>query len=268
MGTGFGGRGGEVSIRALIADDEPLARESIRRFLRHHPDVEVVRECSDGQSTAAGILSQLPQLVFLDVQMPELDGFAVIERVGVDRMPATIFVTAYDQHALAAFDANALDYLLKPFGKVRFDRALARARERLAAQADRELMHSLLETVNQASLQNDYLERLPVNQNGRIIFVKTSDIQWIESTGNGALLHVAAGKHGIRETLSTLEQKLDPKAFVRIHRSTIVNLHYVKEVHPWFHGYHLVLLGNGQELRMSRYQHEVAELLGLRKRHS
>jgi two-component system LytT family response regulator len=254
-----------MSIRAFIADDEPLAREGIRRFLRHHPDIEVVQECCDGKSAVAGILDQQPELVFLDVQMPELDGFQVIERVGADSIPATIFVTAYDQYALAAFDTNALDYLLKPFSRARFDRALTRARERLSSRPNREWMHSLLQSVAKAAIQASYVDRLSINQNGRIIFVKTVDIQWIESAGNSAVLHLASGQYAIRESLSGLELRLNPKEFVRIHRSTIVNLNYVKEVHPWFHGYHLVLLDNGQELRMSRYQYEVAERLGLRR---
>ncbi len=254
-----------MSISALIADDESLARESIRRFLRRHPDIEVLQECSDGQSAAVAILEQQPQLVFLDIQMPELDGFEVIEQVGVDKMPATIFVTAYDQYALTAFDTNALDYLLKPFGRDRFDRALARARERLASRPDRELMQSLLQSIVKSAVQPSYVDRLPISQNGRIIFVKAADIQWIESAGNAAVLHVASGHYAIRDSLSALERSLNPKEFVRIHRSTIVNLHYVKEVHPWFHGYHVVLLENGRELRMSRYQRQVAERFGIRK---
>jgi two-component system LytT family response regulator len=255
-----------MSIRALIVDDEPLARQSIRRFLKHHPDVHVLEECGDGQSAVAAILSNRPDLVFLDVQMPELDGFAVVSQVGVENMPATIFVTAYDQYALRAFDANALDYLLKPFGKTRFERALARAQERLAGNADREMMQRLLRTIESIVGQRQYIDRLPVTENGRIVFVRTKDIQWIESAGNYARLHVASRSHDIRETLTSLEGKLNPQTFVRIHRSTIVNLHYVKEVHPWFHGYHLVLLESGQELRMSRYQYEIAKRLGLRGR--
>jgi two-component system LytT family response regulator len=254
-----------MCIRALIADDERLAREGICRFLRHHPDIEVVQECCDGESAVTAILDRQPELVFLDVQMPGLDGFRVIERVGVERMPATIFVTAYDRYALAAFDSNAVDYLLKPFGRGRFDRALTRARERLSSRPDRELMRSLLQTAARAATQTNYVDRLSINQNGRILLVKTVDIQWIESAGNNAAVHVAAGQHVIREPLSALEQCLNPKEFVRIHRSTIVNLRYVKEIHPWFQGYHVVLLENGQELRMSRYQREVAERLGLRR---
>ena len=255
-----------MSIRALIVDDEPLARQSVRRFLKNHPDICVLDECGDGQSAVAAILSHKPDLVFLDVQMPEFDGFGVVGRIGVEHMPATIFVTAYDQYALAAFDANALDYLLKPFGKARFDRALSRVRERLAGYPDPEVIQRLLRTIATtaaATAGKSYVDRLPVTENGRIIFVKTREIRWIESAGNYVRVHVASRHHDIRDTLANLERKLNPDEFVRIHRSTIVNLRYIKEVHPWFHGYHLVLLENGQELRMSRYQNEVAGRLGL-----
>jgi two-component system, LytTR family, response regulator len=252
-----------MSIRSLIVDDEPLARHSVRRFLKYHPDIEVLGECGDGQSAVDAILANKPDLVFLDVQMPELNGFAVVDRIGVEQMPATIFITAYDQYALAAFDANALDYLLKPFGKTRFDRALNRARERVGTRGDRDMMQRLLQAMETVAGQKLYIDRLPITENGRIVFVKTRDIQWMESTGNYVLLHVCSRNHEIRETLTNLEGKLDPREFVRIHRSTIVNLQYVKEVHPWFHGCHLVVLENGDKLRMSRYQKEVAQRLGL-----
>jgi two-component system, LytTR family, response regulator len=254
-----------MTIRALIVDDEPLARQSIRRFLKSHPDIQALFECVDGESAVTAIQSNKPDLVFLDVQMPELDGFSVINRIGVDKMPATIFVTAYDQYAVAAFDANALDYLLKPFGKVRFDRALNRARQRIAGNADHEMMQRFMRSMESVAGQKNYVDRLPVIDNGRITFVKTRDIQWIESAGNYARLHAASRHHDIRETLTNLESKLSPSEFVRIHRSTIVNLRHVKEIHPWFHGYHLVLLESGQELRLSRYQQQVAERLGLRR---
>lgn len=257
-----------MTIRALIVDDEPLARQSIRRFLKHHPDVSIVEECSDGQSAVTTILASRPDLVFLDVQMPELDGFAVVQRVGVERMPATIFVTAYDHYAVAAFDTNAVDYLLKPFGKGRFDRALNRVRERLLNRPDGDRLQRLLRTLELASGEKAYADRLPIMENGRVIFVNTGEIQWIESFGNYARLHLAGRHHDIRDTLTNLEGKLNPKEFIRIHRSTIVNLQYVKQVHPWFHGYHLVLLQNGQELRMSRYQQGIAERLGVRTRYS
>ncbi len=252
-----------MSIRALVIDDEPLARQSVRRFLKNHPDIEIVGECGDGQSAVDAILSQKPDLVFLDVQMPEMDGFEVVSRIGVEQMPATIFVTAYDQYALKAFDANALDYLLKPFGKTRFDRALARARERIAGSLDRDAAQRILRAMESAATRRRYIDRFPVSENGRIVFVKAGEIQWIEAAGNYARLHAAGRSHDVRETLTSLGAKLDPATFLRIHRSAIVNVQFVKEVQPWFNGYHLVLLENGRKLRMSRYQREVAERLGL-----
>ena len=252
-----------MSIRALVVDDEPLARQSVRRFLKHHADIEVVGECGDGQAAVAAILTRKPDLIFLDVQLPEMDGFEVVGRIGVERMPSTIFVTAYDQYALRAFDANALDYLLKPFGKTRFERALARARERIAGGLDHEAAQRILRAMESAAGHGSYIDRIPVSASGRIVFVKVRDIQWIEAAGNYARIHAAGRSYDVRETLSSLEGKLDPADFLRIHRSAIVNIQFVKEVHPWFHGYHLVLLENGQKLRMSRYQREVAERLGL-----
>src|SRR5690242_10735882 len=191
-----------MTIRALIVDDEPLARQSVRRFLKDHLDVQVLGECCAGQSAVDTILANNLDLVFLDVQMPELDGFAVINRVGADRMPGTIFVTAYDQYALAAFDANALDYLLKPFGKARFDRALARARERIALQVNRESLQRFLEAMEGIGTSRNYIDRLPVTENGRIVFVKTADIEWIESARNYTRVHAHSRHHDIRETLS------------------------------------------------------------------
>jgi len=252
-----------MTIRALIVDDEPLARQSVRRFLKYHPDIEVVAECGDGRSAVTAIQADKPDIIFLDVQMPEMDGFEVVNRIGVDRMPAAIFVTAYDQYALRAFDANALDYLLKPFGKARFERALTRAREGIAGGLDKEATQRILRVMEGAARRGSYLDRIPISKSGRIVFVEVGEIQWIEAAGNYTRIHTKGRSHDVRETLTSLERKLDPKDFLRIHRSAIVNVLFVKEVHPWFHGYHLVLLEDGQKLRMSRYQHEVAQTLGL-----
>jgi two-component system, LytTR family, response regulator len=252
-----------MKIRALIVDDEPLGRRGVLRFLRNDPEIEVVAQCSDGQAAVDAILARNPDLVFLDIQMPEMDGFEVVRRVGPQNMPVTIFVTAYDRYAVRAFDANAIDYLLKPVGQARFERALARAKERIAESSKEDVAERIVATLEQIKRQDKYLDRLPVSENGRILFVKTKEIDWIEANGNYARLHVGARTHEIRETLNSLERKLDPRDFLRIHRSTIVNVHLIKEIQPWFHGYHLVLLQNGQELRMSRYQNEIAKRLGL-----
>jgi two-component system, LytTR family, response regulator len=252
-----------VKIRALVVDDEPLARKCVRRFLQNNAEVVVVAECGDGESAVAAILAKKPDLVFLDVQMPEMDGFAVVRAVGVDRMPAIIFVTAYDRYALRAFDANALDFLLKPFGQERFERALARARKRIVGNSSHDEARRILAVLEQGQINQGYGERLPIAENGRILFVNTKDIDWIEAEGNYALLHVGSRGHELRETLTNLERKLNPRDFLRIHRSAIVNVHSIKEIRPWFRGYHLVVLQNGKELRMSRYQRDVAKRLGM-----
>ena len=254
-----------MTIRALIIDDEPLARRGLLRFLKNDPEVELLAECADGESAVASILSQKPDLVFLDVQMPEMDGLSVVRTVGVSRMPVTIFVTAYDRYALRAFEVNALDYLLKPVGQERFTDALTRAKRRIAEKSQCDLNQNIKAMLERLRC-TEYLEHLSVQQNGRIVLVRTKEIDWIEANGNYARLHVGVRTHEIRETLNALERKLDPRAFLRIHRSTIVNVCAIKEMHPWFHGYHRVLLQNGQELRMSRYQNKIAQQLGFRIR--
>jgi two-component system LytT family response regulator len=252
-----------MKIRALIVDDEPLARRGLWRFLKNDPEADVVGESGDGRCAVAAILSKKPDLVFLDVQMPEMDGFEVVRRIGPERMPALIFVTAYDRYAIRAFETNAIDYLLKPITQVRFEKALARARQRIADKSKDQVIQRLSATLEQSKRHDEFLDRLPVSENGRILLVNTEEIDWIEANGNYARLHVGPRTHEIRETLSTLERKLNPRDFLRIHRSAIVNLHRIREIQPWFHGYHLVLLQNGRELRMSRYQNETAKRLGL-----
>ena len=251
-----------MRIRALIVDDEPLARKSLLRHLQFHPGIQVIGECGDGRSAVETIRAERPDLVFLDVQMPEMDGFQVIERIEPRRMPAIIFVTAYDQYALRAFDSNALDYLLKPFRKARLDQALARASERIARNPDPEFTARIVAAMDALTARDDYLERIPVPLNGRITFVRVEDIEWIEGAGNYAQLHLVKRTHAIRETLNSLQCKLNPKQFVRVHRSTIVNVSRIKEIHPWFQGYHMILLESGHRVRMSRYQSEAMKRLG------
>jgi two-component system LytT family response regulator len=252
-----------MMVRALIVDDEPLARRSVWRFLESDPDVVVVGECGDGASAVATIRAEKPDLVLLDIQMPEMDGFEVVRQIGTEPIPAWIFVTAYDRYALRAFDINALDYLLKPVGRGRFERALVRAKERLAERSHRDLHTRIIAALEQVKRQDEYLDRLPVAENGRILLVKTREIDWIEAEGNYCRLHVGPRTYEIRETLSALNLKLNPRDFLRIHRSSIVNVHRIKEIQPWFHGYHVVLLENGQQLRMSRYKDAVAKQLGI-----
>lgn len=247
-------------IRALIVDDEPHARLRIRRFLENDATIEVIGECVDGESAVQSIRSNNPDLIFLDIQMPEMTGFDVVRNLGL-KMPVTVFVTAYDHYALRAFDANAIDYLLKPFSKQRFQRALLRAREQIAGRAGMNDIRRLLTGLEPT--QPRYLDRLSVVHNGRILLINVEDIDWIKACGNYALLCVGDQQYEIRETLSNLEERLDRRNFLRIHRSTMVNVHRIREIQPWFHGHHLVVLKNGLQLRMSRYQREAASQLGL-----
>jgi two-component system LytT family response regulator len=253
-----------MMMRALIVDDEVLARVALLRLLKNERDINVAGQCGDGESAVQFIQQSRPDLVFLDIQMPEMDGFEVVEAVGVERMPVTIFVTAFDRYAIRAFDANAVDYLLKPFASDRLSRALSRARDRLVGRQDKEAAQRLFSLL-ESRYQSDYAQRLPVSSGGRVLFVSVSDIDWIQAEGNYARLHVARRVYDLRETLQVLAEKLDPREFIRIHRSTIVNVRRIREVQPWFQGSHIVVLHSGEELRMSRYQRDAVErLLGKR----
>jgi len=253
-----------MTLRALIVDDEALARTALVRLLKRERDVSLIGQCDDGESAVQTIRQAQPDIVFLDVQMPEMDGFQVVEAIGAERMPVTIFVTAFDRYAIRAFDANAVDYLLKPFAPDRLTRALARARERCLGKQDKEASQRLFSLLD-SRLQSDYAQRLAVATGGRIVFVPVADIDWIEAEGNYARLHVSRKAFDVRETLQALMEKLDPREFIRIHRSTIVNARRIREVQPWFQGSHIVVLQSGEELRMSRYQREAVDrLLGKR----
>lgn len=250
-----------MTLRALVVDDEALARRALLRLLKLETDISVIGQCGDGESAVETIRRLRPDVIFLDVQMPEMDGFRVLETIGPEQMPVTVFVTAFDQYAIRAFDANAVDYLLKPFSADRLARAVARARERLIGKQDRESAQRLFSLLERTRFHSDYAQRLTVSVRGRILFVPVAGIDWIEAEGNYARLHVARKIYDIRETLQALMEKLDPRDFVRIHRSTIVNIQRVREVQPWFQGSHIVLLHTGEELRMSRYQRDAVERL-------
>lgn len=253
-----------MTLRALIVDDEALARTALVRLLKRERDVNLIGQCGDGESAVQAIRQTQPDIVFLDVQMPEMDGFQVVEAIGAEQMPVTIFVTAFDRYAIRAFDANAVDYLLKPFAADRLARALARARDRCLGRHDKEAAQRLFSLLD-GRLQSDYAQRLTVATGGRIVFVPVADIDWIEAEGNYARLHVSRKIYDVRETLQALMEKLDPREFIRIHRSTIVNARRIREVQPWFQGGHIVVLQSGEELRMSRYQRDAVErLLGKR----
>jgi two-component system LytT family response regulator len=253
-----------MTMRALIVDDEPLARTALLRLLKRDRSISVSGECGDGESAVQAIRQMQPDLVFLDVQMPEMDGFQVVEAIGVEQMPATIFVTAFDRYAIRAFDTCAVDYLLKPFVPDRFCRAIARAHERWQHRQNKDAAQRLFSLLGKR-YQGDYVQRLTVASGGRILFVSVNEIDWIEAEGNYARLHAGRRVYDVRETLQALTEKLDPREFIRIHRSTIVNAQRIREVHPWFQGSHIVILHSGEELRMSRYQRDAVErLLGKR----
>jgi two-component system, LytTR family, response regulator len=238
-----------AKIRALIVDDEQLARSNIAVLLQLDPEVETIGECGSGVEAVAEIRSLKPDLVFLDIQMPECDGFDVLEMLGNDLPSAVVFVTAYDQYALRAFEAGALDYLLKPFDNVRFERALLRAKQRIA------LSRNVPRTV----------ERIAVKSAGQVSFLKVAEIDWIESADYYSCLHVGTKSHLLRRTMAELEQELDQNIFCRIHRSTIVNLNRVQGLKLDENGEYEVLLDNGSRLRLSRrYRTQLQFRMGMR----
>jgi two-component system, LytTR family, response regulator len=242
-----------VRIRTLIADDEPLARERLRTLLARHGDVEIIGECANGADAIEAITELHPDLVLLDVEMPRVDGFAVLEALDPDALPAVVFVSAHDQYAVRAFEAHALDYILKPFDEARVDRALYRVRGQLARSAgggrhiDPRLM-SLLEELHDRRRS----DRLVVKTGGRVVFLRTEDVDWVEASGNYVRLHVGGEAHLLRESMKNMERRLDPSTFVRIHRSAIVNVDRIRELEPWFHGEYIVILRDGTRLTSSR----------------
>ena len=250
-------------IRALIADDEALARKFIRQMLKDDHDVEIVGECSNGKEAVAMIRKQNPDLVFLDVQMPEMDGLAVLESIGVERLPEIIFATAYEQYAIRAFELHALDYLLKPFDQARFKDAIKHAKERFRSERQdegRTQISALLESIKNKS---QYLDRLMIKASGRITFLSTDEINWIEADDKYVHLHTGKISPMVRQTLSAMETQLDPRKFRRIHRSAIVNVERIKELQPLFNGEHSILLEDGTKLTLSRnYKDKLFELLG------
>lgn len=255
-------------IRALIVDDEPLAREGIRMRLQKEPDMKVIGECGNGREAVAVILSDLPDLVFLDIQMPGLDGFGVIEAVGARKMPHVIFVTAYDEHALRAFEVSALDYLLKPVDGERFFDALERARNRIRGENLEAISEQLRKMMAALKADGKYLERLSIKSGksgrsgGRIIFLGVDEIDWIEAADNYVQIHAGRESHLLHATMNSLENKLDPRKFLRIHRSAIVNIERIKELHPMFHGEYQVILKDGAQLTSGRgYRENLQKLL-------
>lgn len=247
-----------MSITALVVDDEPIARHAIVRLLRDDADIELLGECGDGVSAVEAIRNQSPDLVFLDIQMPAITGMDVVATIGAARMPATVFVTAYEQYAVRAFEANAVDYLVKPFSRERFADTLQRAKARLSAGEGTGPQASarILQALDALRQRDGYLERIPVRIDEHVAFVAVDDIVWIKASRNSVQIHLADRVHELRETMTALAGRLDPRHFARIHRSAIINIRRVEAIHPWFNGHHIVTMDTGQKLRMSRYQHE------------
>jgi two-component system LytT family response regulator len=270
-------------MRVLIVDDEPIARRRISRLLKLEDDVEVVNEVGSGTDAVAAIREQRPDLVFLDVQMPDLDGFGVVSALGeAESMPAIVFVTAYNEYAVKAFDVNAVDYVLKPFDGERFRSAFQRARTTLeqknSAEAGRRIKALLEEVLGEQRAQAltaagaangampaptvpraRYLDRLMVKHDGRVFFVKVSDVDWFEASGNYVRVHVGRVSHLIRETMHGIEAQLDPNLFARIHRAVIVNMDRIRELQPWFAGDYIVILRDGRQLKLSRTYREALQ---------
>ncbi len=249
-------------IRVLLVDDESLAREMLREMLQDDPQVTIVGESCNGREALEAIRAHSPDLIFLDVQMPELGGFEVLEALGKE-IPQVIFVTAYDQYAVRAFEVHALDYLLKPFDQERFDISWQRAKAQILRDRDGGTDQRILALLEEMKAGNKYLERLVIKASGRIYFLETAEIDWIEAEGNYVSVHSAKKSHLLRETISSLEAQLDPKKFVRIHRSSIVRIDRIQELQPWFHGEYRIILQDGTQLTLSRnHRDKLQEALG------
>jgi two-component system, LytTR family, response regulator len=250
-----------MKIRALIVDDEALARGRIRKLLAQEPDLEIMGEVSNGPEAITFIREQRPDLVFLDVQMPEVSGFDVLRALPAESWPAVIFVTAHDQHAIAAFEVHALDYLLKPFTQARLLSAVQRARQHLQARDLAALNQQLAGLLKASAAAPAHLSRVAVKTGSQTLFVKVEDIDYIEAAANYAVLQTQSGNHVLRETLTNLEAKLPPRLFLRISRSMLVNLERVKGMQSAPGGEYLLLLQDGRQLLMTRGMREVQERL-------
>ncbi len=239
-------------IRVAIIDDEPLGRQKIRRLLKGEEGFDVIGEYDGGEHTVPEIRRLNPDLIFLDIQMPTQDGFALLRRLDPESMPRVIFVTAYDQYALRAFEIHAADYLLKPFDRNRFQQALERVKESIHTVRSKSVDQQLLQLLEDLKSEKKFPDRIAVKSGGYVHFVRTNDLQYVEAAGNYVRLHVSAKSYLLRETMNDIQAKLNPRQFVRIHRSTLVNVDAVKELQPWFGGSSVVILTDGTRLNMSR----------------
>jgi two-component system LytT family response regulator len=246
-----------MSIRTLLVDDERPARRKMQRFLDATPDFEVVGEASDGEEALAAVAKLRPDVVFLDVQMPKLDGFAVAESLPPP-LPEIVFVTAHDQFALKAFEVHALDYLLKPYDDQRFLKVLDRVRARRSGG----MVEHLQRLIADLKKRPDFAGRVLVTENGRAFFVSTNDVSWIEASRNYLVLHTAGKSHTLRGTLDTFSKKLNPAEFVRVNRSAIVRLDSIRELQPWFHGEYKIVMKDGATIRWTLTADASRQILG------
>jgi two-component system, LytTR family, response regulator len=255
------------AIRTIIADDEHLARKKLRLLLGSEPGVQVVAECENGQQTIDAVRTHKPDLLLIDVRMPDLDGFQVLEQIGADEMPVVVFTTAYDQFAIRAFEAHALDYLLKPFEGERLHHAIERARLEILKSHDRDLTSRILDLLSKKtepkteSRQVD--DRMVIRAGGKVVFLDVKEIDWIEAAANYVKLNVGKDSYLLREGIGSVSERLDPDRFIRIHRSAIVNVRKIKELQPCESGEYIAVLKNGKELSCSRgYRNELQRLIG------
>jgi two-component system LytT family response regulator len=250
-------------IRTIIVDDEPLACRRVQRLLRPDEEIHVLGLCTNGEQAVQAIHHHRPQLLFLDIQMPGMDGFEVLDAIDKNNLPQIIFITAYDRYAIQAFEVHAVDYLLKPFDRERFEKALARAKEMIRHSEQTNISKELEAIRDEIRLKPKYLDRLVIKTGGRIYFLKSQQIDWIEAQGKYVAIHCGKESHLLREGISSVEADLDSQKFVRIHRSTIVNIEKIKELQPWFHGDCKLTLQDGTQLTLSRhYRQRLDDLLG------
>lgn len=255
---------GVGAIRTLIVDDEPLARKRIKKLLIDEPGIEIVGECGDGKQAIAALRDLQPDLVFLDVEMPGASGVEVLESSESVALPAVIFVTAYDEYTMKAFDFHAVDYLLKPYSEERFREAVARARKQVGQKNKQLFADRFADLFNYLKFNQNYLERLIISANNRFITLPVNEIDWIETNGNYLKIHHKGKSFLLRQTLNNLSAKLDPQKFARIHRATLVNLDRIKEFQPMFGGQYILVLHDGTELTLSRsYSQQVLSRFGL-----